>query len=47
MTTAEYKTRRAELDASDEKAAAIVVSVGCIAITLAWVGLLAHLWVTL
>lgn len=42
MTTTEYKQRQSELDERDLNAVDKVVAAGCLVVTLAWVGLLAH-----
>lgn len=42
MTATEYKQRQSELDERDLNAVDKVVAAGCLVVTLAWVGLLAH-----
>ena len=42
MTTTEYKQRQSELDERYLNAVDKVVAAGCLVVTLAWVGLLAH-----
>ena len=42
MTHQEYLARQIDLDERDLNAADKVVAAGCLVVTLAWVGLLAH-----
>jgi len=42
MTHREYQARQDELDEQHDQATKLIVGMGCVAITLSWLALLAH-----